>query len=66
MIKQCPFCGAEARLRKVTEVVGHGMTTQLYFVECTDCKSRGTTFDTYLDGYRNVEEKAIGAWNRRI
>lgn len=61
----CPFCGDEANLKKIREIVGHGMTTTLYFVECRGCKSRGTSFDGWLDGHRNIEDKAINAWNTR-
>lgn len=66
ILKPCPFCGGEASLYKADEIVGHGMMTTLHFVECDTCKSRGTTIDTYLDGWRGVEEKAINAWNRRV
>lgn len=61
----CPFCGGEANLKKISEIVGHGMTTTLYFVECCDCKSRGTSFDSWLDGHRNIEDRAIKAWETR-
>ena len=66
MIKTCPFCGNEAKLRAQNELVGHGMTTTLYFVECTVCKAHGTEYDVYFEGYRNVENKAIDAWNARV
>lgn len=48
----CPFCGGEARLRKVIDNC---------FVECGKCWAHGPN----VLGCEKTEEEAIEAWNRR-
>lgn len=64
--KQCPFCGSEARIRDLYDVVDwtnddEPITKRRFVCECSgvDCWVSPVTdpFDT--------EEEAIEAWNRR-
>ena len=54
-IKNCPFCGGSAILRKRRP--DHIMNGKS-FVCCTECKNKTAYFDN--------EEDAINAWNKRV
>lgn len=53
-LKRCPFCGGEAKLRKVK-------ITDEFYVECCNgsCSTLPTTW------HFETEEEAIDAWNTR-
>ena len=49
-IKNCPFCGGEAR--KLCDLI-----EEIYFVMCLECRTESRAYDSL--------EEAIEAWNRR-
>lgn len=50
-IKECPFCGFE------WAAVRYDPETNIYYVECDRCLSRGAE--------RKTKEEAKSAWNKR-
>lgn len=65
-IKNCPFCGAEARLHS-----NYSPEADLYYiyVQCTKCYARGMTTRRGKPAAIGVNEAvahdALAAWNRR-
>ena len=60
MIKPCPFCGGQARLKK------HYKLKQTWYVQCHDCGIR-TPNSTHAP-YQNLTEARdypVKLWNRR-
>lgn len=53
-IKQCPFCGGNAKLIVVYEDI----MQNYYGVKCIDC---GTFVETF-----NTQTQAINFWNNRV
>ena len=58
-IKNCPFCGGEAKIK--SRYIGYGSVGlgahDWYSVECKECRAKGDEYGTELG--------AIAAWNRR-
>jgi Lar family restriction alleviation protein len=55
-LKPCPFCGGDAKLKKVDELI-----VDMYFVCCgnTNCQTYART------AYQATKEMAVKVWNRR-
>ena len=53
-LKPCPFCGGKAVIRSRHEMVGFGMSDNLYSVKCTACRMSGSEFGR-LDGDNKSE-----------
>lgn len=58
-LKPCPFCGGEARLKRINGYYGY--TSDAYSVECLCC---GATIKK-SNGYRDLTNSVISSWNRR-
>lgn len=60
ILKPCPFCGAELKLRDKTHkaLFIHGYQSNLYYINCPFCNAHtGSSQDTL--------KEAISVWNRR-
>jgi len=57
-IKECPFCGGEAKLKFDDEPCYHG-SAGAYYVQCKKCKASIENWS-----FKN-KESAIAAWNGR-
>lgn len=55
-LRNCPLCGADARLTSMDGMVGNGHT--LRFVACTNEACQASV-------WKHSDEEAIAAWNRR-
>lgn len=57
-LKPCPFCGGEAKLRKLNKDRG-------YFVLCSKCGCRTPYFRYRYAPIDDLREDAIDTWNTR-
>lgn len=57
-LKPCPFCGGEAKLRKLNKDRG-------YFVLCSKCGCRTPYFKYRYAPIDDLREDAIDTWNTR-
>lgn len=65
MLKGCKFCGAIDAELMTKESKGEGGRKRFtYYVRCTKCHARGSTFksDDKIDNA--VRQMAVTAWNR--
>lgn len=59
-IKECPFCGGEARIAKI-ELTNHAMLIQ---VKCICCHHHTASIKTVSHEEQAIQE-SIKRWNRR-
>ena len=62
-LKPCPFCGGAARL--VFEEGSFDYASDLNYVRCTDCGSRGKVYHSNLIDESEKQKQAVEAWNKR-
>ena len=72
-LKQCPFCGGEAKLHMWDYVMSHRILTEEFYVRCETCKAEITGFKSKIElldngtmqVIRDGAKEAAEAWNRR-
>lgn len=66
VIKPCPFCGGNARLRKgFPSTQGKGQGQRL--IQCEKCGCRTRIFHQKpMEAWQDNERACIEAWNRRV
>lgn len=66
LLRECPFCGSKAKLRRKNRTIIGGVVVRNTYVYCPMCDSRGGRI-LYNDFDSNVEaeSEAIKLWNRR-
>lgn len=65
-LKECPFCGGQAKLRKKNRTIIDRETKRNCYVYCLNCDARAERFvydDSHEAGY--FHQKAVDAWNTR-
>ena len=61
LLKPCPFCGGEARLKK------HHRFKDTWYIQCKDCGVRTTNEPEIDNNIPDFTRKSlINQWNRRV
>ena len=61
LLKPCPFCGGEARLKK------HQTLEQTWYVQCKNCGVRTiNSVQAPYESWRDAMNYPVKLWNRRI